>query len=63
MPPPGTEVLHQAVVEAVVALLDATGAAGFCIPLPDTAPTVYVAVGEPREIRLMLPDSANDRFA
>ncbi|MEJ8858626.1 hypothetical protein WKW79_28915 [Variovorax robiniae] len=59
---PGTEALHQAVLDAVGALFDATGTAAFCLPIPGTTPPVFVAAGEPGTIRLLLPDSANDRY-
>jgi len=62
MPPPGTEPLHQTVIDAVGALFAVSGTAALCIPIPGTAPSVRVAAGEPGAMRLMLPDCANYSF-
>lgn len=48
------EQLKKAAIEAVMALREATGATAFVLPVPDTSPQLYVAMGSAERIRTNL---------
>lgn len=52
------EELQSRVIAAVLDLFGETGTASFCLPVPGTTPTLYVAAGEVEAIRRLLPDGS-----
>jgi len=58
---PTQEELQQAVLDAVLALVEASGSNCFCGTIADTVPQLYIAFGEPAQIIALLQDeAAND---
>lgn len=55
------ERLQRQVVDAALALFGATGSAAFSLPIPNTAPPLYLACGEADHIRDLLPRLRSDR--
>ncbi|VWX61742.1 hypothetical protein VARIO8X_50369 [Burkholderiales bacterium 8X] len=52
--------LEQAVIDAVLDLFEASGSPAFCLTIPGTDPTIYIACGEAGSINIMMPDAVND---
>ena len=57
---PTREELQQAVVDAVLALVAASGSTSFCGTIANTTPQLYIAFGEPDHIVALLQDNASD---